>query len=147
MKILLAIDGTTCDNAAVSQLVHRDWPEGSEVRVLSVAHSKPYVYDPFFVGAATHAASREDDLERAASDVRRIARAIAARAPTLAVSTRVVEGAPREQIVAEARGWQADLIVIGAHDRRPAGRLLHRSVSKSVVHDAPCAVEVVHVAA
>src|SRR5262250_1153678 len=36
MKILLAVDGSACSEAAVLEVAARTWPEGSEVRVVSV---------------------------------------------------------------------------------------------------------------
>ena len=36
MKILLAIDGSTCSDLAVNEIARRPWPKGSVVRVLSV---------------------------------------------------------------------------------------------------------------
>jgi hypothetical protein len=35
MKILLAVDGSPCSDAAVEEVGHRPWPEGSSVKVLS----------------------------------------------------------------------------------------------------------------
>ena len=36
MKILLAVDGSAHSDAAVNEVAARPWPEGSEVRVISV---------------------------------------------------------------------------------------------------------------
>ena len=35
MKILLAVDGSPCSDAAVEEVGRRPWPEGSSVKVLS----------------------------------------------------------------------------------------------------------------
>jgi hypothetical protein len=35
MKILLAIDGSPCSDAAVEEVARRPWPEGSLVKVLT----------------------------------------------------------------------------------------------------------------
>ena len=35
MKILLAIDGSSCSDAAVREVARRPWPEGSMVKVLT----------------------------------------------------------------------------------------------------------------
>ena len=35
MKILLAIDGSPCSDAAVEEVARRPWPEGSSVKVLT----------------------------------------------------------------------------------------------------------------
>jgi len=58
------------------------------------------------------------------------------------VSTEVLRGAPDQQILAKAKEWNADLIVVGSHGRGFWGRLLG-SVSDGVVHHAECSVLVV----
>ena len=35
MKILLAIDGSPCSDAAVEEVARRPWPQGSSVKVLT----------------------------------------------------------------------------------------------------------------
>jgi nucleotide-binding universal stress UspA family protein len=35
MKILLAIDGSPCSDAAVAEVSRRPWPEGSSIKVLT----------------------------------------------------------------------------------------------------------------
>ncbi len=49
-------------------------------------------------------------------------------------------GAPAEEIVAAAREWQADLIVLGTHGRSGVGRLLMGSTAEGVLRHAPCPV-------
>ena len=45
-----------------------------------------------------------------------------------------------ETIVEVAQELNADLLVLGTHDRRGLGRLLHGSVAEQVLREAPCAV-------
>ena len=45
-----------------------------------------------------------------------------------------------EEIVEEARRWQADLIVLGTHGRRGLNRLLLGSVAEAVVRISPVSV-------
>jgi nucleotide-binding universal stress UspA family protein len=52
-------------------------------------------------------------------------------------------GDPVESIVGAARGWPADLIVIGSHGRDGLGRVLLGSVAEGVARHAPCPVLVV----
>lgn len=53
-------------------------------------------------------------------------------------------GDPAITICAVAKSWQADLIMVGSHQRRGLGELLLGSVSNHVMHHAPCSVMVVH---
>ena len=52
-------------------------------------------------------------------------------------------GDPVELIVGAARGWPADLVVIGSHGRDGLIRVLLGSVAEGVTRHAPCAVLVV----
>jgi universal stress protein A len=52
-------------------------------------------------------------------------------------------GDPVESIVGTARGWPADLVVIGSHGRDGLNRVLLGSVAEGVTRHAPCPVLVV----
>ena len=52
-------------------------------------------------------------------------------------------GDPVEQIVGTARGWPADLVVMGSHGRDGLNRVLLGSVAEGVTRHAPCPVLVV----
>lgn len=51
-------------------------------------------------------------------------------------------GHPATMIVAAARNWHADLIVMGTHGRSAMSNLLMGSVAQGVLHHAPCPVMV-----
>jgi len=53
------------------------------------------------------------------------------------------EGKPADQILAAAREWEADVIVIGTHGRSGVSRLVLGSTAEAVVRHAPCPVLVV----
>jgi universal stress protein A len=53
------------------------------------------------------------------------------------------EGKPADEILAAAREWEADLIVIGTHGRSGVSRILLGSTAESVVRDAACPVLVI----
>lgn len=58
----------------------------------------------------------------------------------VAASSRLVQGAADEDIVAEARKAGVDLIIMGTHGRRGMRHLLTGSVAERVVRTAPCPV-------
>ncbi|HXH14108.1 MAG TPA: universal stress protein [Alphaproteobacteria bacterium] len=53
------------------------------------------------------------------------------------------EGTPWKEVVESARGWPADLIVVGTHGRSGLTRLLFGSTAEGVVRHSPCPVVVV----
>jgi len=63
---------------------------------------------------------------------------------SLSVSGEVLQGLPREAILEEAEKWDADLIVMGSHGYGAWRGFLLGSVSRAVVTQAKCSVEVVH---
>jgi hypothetical protein len=55
----------------------------------------------------------------------------------------VLTGLPAEQIVIAALEWDADLVVVGDHNRHVLSRFVLGSVADAVVRHAPCSVLVV----
>jgi nucleotide-binding universal stress UspA family protein len=54
--------------------------------------------------------------------------------------TKVAQGHPADEILQEARAGDYDVIVVGTRELGPVVGLLLGSVSRKVVHDAPCPV-------
>jgi nucleotide-binding universal stress UspA family protein len=141
MKILLAVDGSTDSQKAVSELIARPWPPKTTVRVLTaVPHYQPPMVD--LVSTGETPAELWADHEKAAADLTR-AVADSLKSTDLSVETSVRRGDPRRVIVDEARDWGADLIIIGARGHSALERWLIGSVAQNVVAHAPCSVEVV----
>ena len=144
MKILLAIDGSAHSAAALEEVASRQWPPGTELEVLTVVHSTtPLLLDPAFVMAAAYVENTQE-LWRLAPELLAAAAARLKRGhPDLAITTKALEGTPRELIVQEAADWGADLIVLGSHGHGPLRQALLGSVATGVAADAGCAVEII----
>lgn len=144
MKILLAIDGSSCSDEAIEEIGRRLWPEGSKIKVLT-AFELPLPPTP---EAWALPPSYLEDMDRSA---RKHAQAIVERAvarlksklDAAVVDGEFLPGSPRTVILDEAESWGADLIVVGSHGYRAWERFLLGSVSQSVVSHAKCSVEVV----
>lgn len=145
MKILLAVDGSTCSEAAVDEIVRRPWPPQSEVKVITAAET------PVMVGTEPWAVPPEyyEQLEKS---VREAAKSViestllklkTTEDKTLKISSEIIPGPPKQVIVEEAERWAADLIVMGSRGLGAWSRLLLGSVSSAVVHHAKCSVEIV----
>ena len=59
------------------------------------------------------------------------------------ISAEVIAGTAARQIIARAKHWGADLIVLGTKERRGLSRFLFGSTSAAVVNRAHCSVRVV----
>lgn len=145
MKILLPIDGSEHSDAVIRELIHRPWPQDTEVRVISVTQPFPEVLDPLLVGRALHIDSLNQERRRARRDVDDAAATIAHGTPFLKVSTQVLDGSPKAAIVKEAEEWGADLIMMGSHGYGAAVRFLLGSVAHAVALHARCSVEIVRI--
>lgn len=146
MKILLAIDGSACSEAALDEVIRRPWPAGSELRIVSVvefphlAGSEPWVISRAYIEQLENAeADRVEGLIR-----RAIARARCDGDQALTVTGEVLRsGDPKAVLLEEAEKWGADLIVLGSHGRHGWKRLWLGSVSLAVATGAACSVEIV----
>lgn len=146
-RTLLAVDGSPSSVAAVNEVAHCRLSNASAVRVVTVVHSNvPMVPDPSFSSVAAHV----DDVHRQEMAAPDILEAVVSRLrrhrPSLDVTTAILEGEPAAVIVAEARAWHADRVVIGSHGYGRLGRALLGSTATAVAAQAPCSVEIARVA-
>jgi len=145
MRILLAIDGSACSDAAVEEVGRRPWPDGSSIKVVN-SYELPAPPSP--EGWALPA-NYFEDLDQALREQARktVDEAIAKLKPklnkTISLDGQILPGPPRAVILDEAEDWQADLIVVGSHGYGVWERFLLGSVSQAVVAHAKCSVEVV----
>lgn len=145
MKILLAVDGSANSNAAIDAVGRRPWPAGSQVKIITA------IQIPITVGIEPWAANPAyfEQLEKAVKESGKsvveaaVKRLTNAAGNALDINGGVLEGPPSQMIVDEAAQWGADLIVMGSRGLGAWNRLLLGSVSSSVVHHAPCSVEIV----
>jgi nucleotide-binding universal stress UspA family protein len=144
VKILLAIDGSPHSHAALVEFAMRPWPSSTEVQILTVVHSSiPLFFDPAFVAAAARMEQTLDRRRDAPALVEAAADMIRDANPKVSVTTKIIEGIPKDAIVQEAQSWGADLIVLGSHGYGRVRRVVLGSVAAAVVANAPCSVLVV----
>ena len=146
MNVLLAIDHSTCSDAAVRAVRDRFKPGGTVVRVVHVVewpHDLPLAHT-FAEGpsAADAVLAAHENIHQRGQEL--VARAVSQlHAAQFEATGVVIEGDVRPAILEMAAEWPADTIVLGSHGRKGLDRLLLGSVSYNVVRHAPCSVEVV----
>jgi len=142
MKILIAIDGSEFSNAALQSVLARPWPPNSEVKVL-------HVVEPPSLLMGREMAGPDPEFEAVWNALRGQAKELVAKAAdrlrgaNFNVSTELVEGDPKSQIIDAANEWHADMIVLGSHGRTGLSRFLIGGVSQAVVRHAHCSVEII----
>jgi nucleotide-binding universal stress UspA family protein len=145
MKILLAVDGSQCSDAAVAEIARRPWPDNSSVKVLTAFELPVQPAPEAWAIPLTYFNDMDAALRKQATDVvERAIQTLKSRLnKTISIDGAVVPGSPRAVILDAAEDWNADLIVVGSHGYRAWERFLLGSVSQSVVSHAKCSVEVV----
>jgi nucleotide-binding universal stress UspA family protein len=139
VRIVVAYDGTDGANAAVEQVASRGWPDGSEIRLVSVT-DLPYALT---VDTAPFAAEKlTEDREWLSGLAAEAAKTL--RRSGLAVETVAADGNPKSVLVDYAEDWRANCIFLGANRfGGPVERFLLGSVSAAVAARAGCSVEAV----
>ena len=143
MKILLAIDGSQCSDAAVKEVTRRPWPKGSSLKVLTALEPPMPPTPETWAVPASYFEEIETALRKQGQNIIESALQELKTNTTLSLSSMIVLGSPRPVILDEAESWGADLIVLGSHGYGALKRFLLGSVSQAVVSHAKCSVEVV----
>lgn len=145
MKILLAVDGSPCSNAAVEEVGRRPWPDGSSIKVLTTFELPTPPTPETWALPVNFYEEMDSALKTQARNV--VEGAIEKLKPrlnkTILLDAKILPGSPQHVILDEAEEWGADLIVVGSHGYRAWKRFLLGSVSQSVVSHAKCSVEIV----
>ncbi|MCA9819045.1 MAG: universal stress protein [Cyanobacteria bacterium HKST-UBA01] len=145
MKVLLAIDGTTCSDLAVRFVTERAYKPDDQFLILAVVESIPS--DLGFADAELarkeHDRRLAPDMERMKEVSQKAADLISAAHPDHTVTARVECGTIVDTIVETAEAFEADLIILGSHGRQGFERFFIGSVAEEVLRRAHCSVEVV----
>jgi nucleotide-binding universal stress UspA family protein len=145
MKILLATDGSEYSNRAAEELAARPLPPDVDIHIISVFQSNALITAvPAPMGGLAGVSEETDAVARklAQDAVTNAAKILAGKNPKLHITSTVVEGSPKHEILQKADEFGADLIVVGSHGRGAVGRFLLGSVSQSIALHAKCSVEI-----
>jgi nucleotide-binding universal stress UspA family protein len=145
MKILLAVDGSEASLAAVEEAARTPWPEGSVLRIVSVADIP---LTPQWRLALMPSGEykewmriiEESSLENTTRAMARFGEIAGAQTE---MTAKTLKGDPKIAILDEAGHWGADLIIVGTHGYNPLERLLLGSVSRAIASYAKCSVQIV----
>lgn len=145
MKVLLCTDGYPTAEAALEVVLYRPWAEGTEVRVIMVIEPLHDVLGRLVgvLGVDQVARKAHDRLKEDSTEIlKRYSARLTEKFGAGKVTTTLLEGRPGEKIVHEAKAWNADSIVMGAHGRNTSGEFLFGSVPEYVLSHASCPVEI-----
>lgn len=143
LRLLIGVDNSSYSNAAVDTVYRREWPSGTQVRLLAVVDtvmavtpdpSEPSILKWIEVGDESSWDKVRQIFEPAAQKLRSVG---------LDAAVMIRRGNPKSEVLDEAETWGADCIFVGAKGARGIDRLLLGSVSSAVSARAHCSVEVV----
>jgi len=139
VRLMVAVDGSKGAEVAARSAASREWPDGSEARVVNASWTVPPITPPLASGPIVNWFTEENARVKAAVD-----EAVAwLDGAGLKAESVIEEGVPKEILIREAENWGADCIFLGARGRGRLERFLIGSVSSAVVARAHCSVEVV----
>ena len=134
MRILLATDGSDVSLVASHAVAETIWPADTEMKIVSVVNPIIYSLEEMgFIGG-----KRTDRAHRAIGETMNVLRGM-----PLKISGEVIGGRTARQIMARAKNWHADLIVVGTDERRGLKKLLLVGTSAAVANGAHCSVRLI----
>jgi nucleotide-binding universal stress UspA family protein len=147
MKIVLAIDGSDFSKSAVTELAKMPLPNDSEVSIINVYEHRAMPIS----GPDSTTATLYTYPDEAIKNAQKIGEKIISEAikvlteknSSLTITTSVVSGLPKREILEKAESFDADLIVVGSQGQGAFSRLLLGSVSQYLATHAKCSVLIV----
>ncbi|HKO97416.1 MAG TPA: universal stress protein [Pyrinomonadaceae bacterium] len=129
IRILVGIDGPKGLDRTLRKLLGRDWPVGTELRVVAVADGESAILTNKLAGSSGAVVTNKI-VELAVSK-------------GLIVSAGILQGDPKRTLLAEAVEWGADCIVVGSSRSKTKPGFFESSVSLGLAADAECTIEIV----
>ena len=144
-KILVAVDGSETSNKAVSAALEMASYSGgrSVIRLIHVLDEMAYFMglDPYAGQSYSVISVMREAGEKILADALAIVQSAGVQADTVLVDQ--LGSHLAETVAAEAKAWEASLVVVGTHGRRGIGRMLLGSGAEQIIRLAPCPVLVV----
>src|SRR5678816_2355206 len=112
MKILLAVDGSPCSDAAVEEVGRRPWPDGSSIKVLTAFELPTPPTPEGWALPINYYEEMDVALRKQAQNIvdEAIAKLKLKLPKTISLDAQILVGSPRIAILDEAESWGADLI-------------------------------------
>jgi nucleotide-binding universal stress UspA family protein len=127
-KILVPVDGSPTSTAGLTEAIKIAKNQGSEIRLM-------HVVDELFLASGSYPCYALEVLHKAGRSILDAAEIMALResVKTNSIMLECVGGRAADLILAEAKTWSADLVVMGTHGRRGLARLVTGSDAEAVV--------------
>jgi len=147
MKIVLAIDGSDFSKVAVKELAKLPLPNNSEVSIINV-YEHPAISTPALITSTSSINSYYKEFLSTAENIGKkivseAVKVLKEKNSSLLITTKVVSGLPKREILKKAESFDADLIVVGSQGQGAFSRVLLGSVSQYLATHSKCSVMIV----
>ncbi len=144
IRVIVGFDGSEGSNLAVTAAATRNWPAGTEIRLIAASDPiSPSVIGQFAEPITAFAAETMADENKMLMKLSEPALQVLTSAGYSARFD-IVPGSPKVVLVDEAEKWSADSIFVGATALQSTfERILFGSTASAVASRASCSVEIV----
>lgn len=139
IRVAIGVDGSPGSALAIEAAVERNWPAGTQFRLINADFALPVSTSENLVGPLTEWI--DEEREQVNQNLRRATEAILAKG--FEVDSVKIQGDPKRILVEEVESWKADCIFVGAERLGLLDRILLGSVSSAVATRSNCSVEIV----
>lgn len=155
MKVMIAYDGSSYADAAITDVYRAGLPRDSEILVVSVMdlsvvsppmsefNPRSFIERRALMVINQVKAHNQMEIEKVKKSASKTADRLRSRFHEAKISYEVLYGKPAAEILQKAEEWKPDLIVVGSHGRSAIGRFFLGSVSQKIAESANCSVRVV----
>jgi nucleotide-binding universal stress UspA family protein len=144
IRVIVGFDGSTGSESAASAAAGRDWPEGTEIKLVAASDPISPTILGQFAQPITAFTNENADIEN--EMIRKAAEPALKKLSDAGhnASLEIIPGSPKNVLVDEAEKWSADSIFIGATAlQNRLERILIGSTASAVASRAGCSVEIV----
>jgi nucleotide-binding universal stress UspA family protein len=143
--VLIGFDGSEFCYRAIDVMCERKWPKGTRFVILNAvptiadaAYDNPHIFsdEELEKGRARLLSIAQQEVEQAQKRMQ-------AKLSDVSIEARIVNGHPREALIAAVSAYDADRIVVGTQGRNFSAHIAIGSVSEAVAVGASCTVEIV----
>lgn len=134
-RLIIGLDGSPHSQIVIKKVAARDWPEATQIRVITVFDPALYTTGVVINVEAEQQYAWFTKTVKAAQDQ--------LNAAGLNATGIVKGGNPKNVLLREAAKWGADCVFVGAKGTSRVNRFLFGSVSSALAMRARCSVEIV----
>ncbi|RTL38110.1 MAG: universal stress protein [Candidatus Melainabacteria bacterium] len=143
MKVLIAVNDSKESRNVIEQIATRPWRAETQFKVMTVVASLDnHKWTDWGLGVD------DEDLTEFKTKATDLVNRYGGRIKALMDGGNFVEGQVRvghvcDEVIAELKAWDADLLVIGAHENKGVPDVILGNNARHLLNHAPCSVQII----